>query len=123
MDKKISRIDELKITVDKLKPQFKLALPNHLSVDKFARVIQTAIMNNRALVDVDRTTFLSSCMKAAQCGLAPDGFESIIIPFKGKATFIPMVAGLLKLVRNSGELATITSQIVILDIMILMANL
>src|SRR3546814_6152413 len=44
-------------------------------------------------------------MKAAQDGLLPDGREGAIVPFKGKASWMPMVAGIMKKVRNSGEIA------------------
>lgn len=112
MAKALTKTDELKQTIDHMKTQFKLALPEHVSVDRFVRIIQSAIMTTRGLVECDRTSLLSACMKAAACGLVPDGVESVIIPYKGKAQFIQMVGGVLKLVRNSGELATITSQMV-----------
>jgi recombination protein RecT len=51
-------------------------------------------------------------MKAAQAGLLPDGREAALVMFGEKVQYMPMIAGILKLVRNSGELSSISSQIV-----------
>jgi len=112
MSKQIKPMDEIRNSLAQMSGQFKMALPAHIPVEKFLRAAQTAIATTPSLLSLDRTSLFGAIMKSAQCGLYPDGSESVIIPFKGKATFIPMVGGLLKLVRNSGELATITSQIV-----------
>jgi recombination protein RecT len=37
--------------------------------------------------------------------LLPDGREGAIVPFRGKAQWMPMVNGIMKKVRNSGEIA------------------
>jgi len=42
----------------------------------------------------------------------PDGRESAIVPFGGKARYMPMVAGICKKARNSGEIGTIDAQVV-----------
>jgi recombination protein RecT len=55
-------------------------------------------------------------MKAAQDGLLPDGREGAMVIFKTKdgpkAQWMPMIAGLRKKVRNSGEIATWDSHVV-----------
>jgi recombination protein RecT len=51
-------------------------------------------------------------MKAAADGLVPDGKEAAFVKFGDTATYMPMVAGILKKVRNSGELSTIDAQVV-----------
>ena len=112
MSKALKPIDEVRHTLTQMSTQFKMALPAHINVDKFVRAAQTAIATSPMLLNMDRTSLLAACMKAAQTGLLCDGSESAIIPFKGKCVFVPMVGGILKLVRNSGELATITSQVV-----------
>ncbi|MEY4501410.1 MAG: hypothetical protein RIS52_1300, partial [Pseudomonadota bacterium] len=89
--------------------QLRMALPAHISVEKFQRVALTAAQTNPALLDgtkVDRQSLFTALMKAAQTGLLPDGREGAIVPYKGKAQWQPMVAGIMKLVRQSGEIAT-----------------
>lgn len=98
--------------------QFKAALPEHVSVEKFQRVVLTAIQSSYQLVQADRVTLLKACMEAAADGLLPDGREGAIVPFRNgktgryEAQWQPMVWGLVKLVRNSGELKDIGVEIV-----------
>jgi recombination protein RecT len=51
-------------------------------------------------------------MKCAQDGLLPDGREAALVTFKDTVQYMPMVAGILKKVRNSGDLATIGAHVV-----------
>lgn len=97
--------------------QLQAALPSHVSVDKFARVVLTAVQSNYMLVQADRTSLLKSCMEAAADGLLPDGREGAIVPYRRKggaieAQWQPMVWGLVKLVRQSGELLDIGTEII-----------
>lgn len=105
-------IDEVRINLSKMETQFQMALPKQIQPDKFVRVAITAVQNLPALLGCDRTSLYSACMKAAQDGLLPDGREGAIVPFKGQAVWMPMVGGILKKVRNSGELASIASEVI-----------
>src|SRR5687768_9095425 len=92
-----------------MRQQIKMALPSHISVEKFERVATTAVQTNPDLLNpqkVDRRSLFGALVRAAQDGLLPDGREGAIIPFKGKAAWMPMVAGIMKKVRNSGEIAS-----------------
>lgn len=114
--KTIAPIDDVRNSLTKMKEQFKAALPPQISVDKFTRVAMTAIQANPGLLTTDRRSLFGELMKCAQDGLLPDGREATIQVYKIKgvpaAKYMPMIGGILKKVRNSGELATITSQIV-----------
>lgn len=110
----LSPINALKESIRAL--IFRDALPKHISEEKFKRVLLTAVTQNPALVDADRTSLFAACMKSAQDGLLPDGREAALVTFKTregvKVQFMPMLGGLLKKIRNSGELSSITAQIV-----------
>jgi recombination protein RecT len=115
--KQLSPIEALKQNIMSMTTQFQAALPQHVSVDKFVRVILTAANSNPKLVSADRNSFFSACMKAASDGLLPDGKEAALVPFfmKGGAVainYIPMLSGILKKVRNSGQLASIDARLV-----------
>jgi recombination protein RecT len=89
--------------------QLKMALPTHISPEKFERVCTTAVQANPSLLDpqkVERRSLFGALVRAAQDGLLPDGREGAIVPFKGKAQWMPMVAGIMVKVRRSGEIAT-----------------
>lgn len=103
-------IDIVRNAIQKMAPQFKAALPAHVSVEKFMRVTLTAVQTTPSLLEADRRTLFASATRAAQMGLLPDGREGAIVTFKNQCQFMPMLAGILKLVRNSGELASIDAQ-------------
>jgi recombination protein RecT len=94
-------------------PQFEAALPKHVSVEKFTRVALTAIQNNPDLaVKADRTSLFGAIVRLAQDGLLPDGREAAIVMFGNKAQAMPMIAGILKKVRQSGDVAKVSAQVV-----------
>lgn len=105
-------IDEIASTLTRMEPQFKQALPAHVSVEKLRRVLITSISQTPALLSADKPSLYNACMKAAQAGLLPDGREAALVMFGDKVQYMPMIAGILKLVRNSGELSSISSQII-----------
>lgn len=111
-----NQLEIIKKDISAMGPQFAMALPKHIPVEKFTRVLVTAVSTSPNLLDADRKTLFAACMKSAQDGLLPDGREAAIVTYSGKngvvAQFMPMVSGILKKVRNSGELASITAQVV-----------
>lgn len=114
--KAISVVDEVRGSLQKLSSQFKAALPPQIPVERFIRVAQTAITTSPQLMEANRASLWAACVKAAQDGLLPDGKEAVLVTYKTKAGIIanyqPMVGGILKKVRNSGELASISPHIV-----------
>jgi recombination protein RecT len=106
------------LSSDSMKAQIKAALPSHVSVDKFVRILLTALSNNPQLAQADRNSLLVACMKCAQDGLLPDGRESALVTFKNNSKgiievqYLPMYEGILKKLRNSGELASIFAEVI-----------
>lgn len=98
--------------VRKMEKQFALALPDHVSPEKFVRVVVTAIQSNPDLKNADRMSVLAAALKCAQDGLMPDGKEAALVTYGNKAQYLPMIAGVLTKVRRSGELRTISAHIV-----------
>lgn len=104
--------------------QFQAALPAHIPIERFKRVVLTAVQQNPKLATADRPTLFTSAMKAAQDGLLPDGREGALVIYNTKikengaekwidaVQWMPMVAGLRKKVRNSGEIATWDAHVV-----------
>lgn len=102
--------------LDQLEPAIRAALPEHVPFDRFRRVVLTAVNMSIGtptdLLRADPRLVLMAALRAAQDGLMPDGREGVIMLFKGKPVWMPMVGGLLKLARNSGEIASLQSQVV-----------
>jgi recombination protein RecT len=99
-------IEVVRDQLTSLEGQLEAALPAHIPVERFNRVVMTAIQNNMDLLRCDRKSLFNACMKAAQDGLLPDGREGAIVPYKGEATWMPMIGGIRKKVRNSGEISS-----------------
>ena len=99
----------------------KKMLPPSVPSDKFVRTVQTAITLNPDLAEADKNSVLTSCMKAAADGLVLDGREAALTiyntkqkdgSYKKMAQYIPMVAGIIKRVRNSGEVSRLNAFVV-----------
>lgn len=95
-----------------MEPEFKAALPPHIPVEKFARVAMTAIQQTPALAQADRRSLFGAFVKLAQDGLLPDGREAAVVLFSGKAQAMPMIGGILKRIRQSGEVARVSAHVV-----------
>jgi recombination protein RecT len=92
--------------------EFRGALPAHIPVERFMRCILTAVQQNPYLLTLDRPSLFAAAMKAAADGLLCDGREAALVPFKKQVQYMPMVAGILKKCRNSGELSSIVAKVV-----------
>lgn len=107
-----SPVAVVKQNLSAMAPEFRAALPAHVTVEKFTRVAQTAILSNPNLMRADRASLFGSITKLAQDGLLPDGREAALVMFGQQVQAMPMIAGVLKKIRQSGEVAKISAQVV-----------
>lgn len=105
-------VQVIRQNLTQMAPEFEAALPKHITVEKFTRVAMTAIQNNPDLQNADRRSLFGSIVRLAQDGLLPDGREAAIVLFGNKAQAMPMIAGVLKKIRQSGEVAKVSAQVV-----------
>lgn len=106
IEKKKHPMIEFREQLEERAPEFVAALPAQIPVERFMRVVMTAVQMNPALLNCNRRSFWNACMKAAQDGLLPDGRDGAIVQYKDDAQWMPMIGGIRKKVRNSGEIAT-----------------
>lgn len=116
--------ENLRTQIAKMDKQFAAALPPHIPAERFTRVVQTALTGNPDLQKADRASLFEAAMKAAQDGLLPDGRDGALVIFNTKVKrggreewikkvqWMPMVGGILKKIRNSGELLSISAHVV-----------
>jgi recombination protein RecT len=90
-------------------------LPANVSFDAFKNAAIVALTDNPAIFGCNRDSLFRSIRRLAAAGLVPDGREAAIVPFKGQAQAMPMVYGLIKVARNSGEIASIWAEVVMGD--------
>ncbi|QND53446.1 recombinase RecT [Phyllobacterium sp. 628] len=103
----------LRTRLDQMTPEFKKALPGHISAEKFVRTAQTAIALTRNIEKIKNPqSLLAACTKAAADGLVLDGREAaLVVDYNGEVQYRPMMRGLLKLAYNSGEIRGIVVEI------------
>ena len=106
---------------DSFQNALKAALPRTITVDRMIRVVLSAMTQAPKLLDCTPESVLLSVLRAAAMGLEPDGGplgQGYLVPyFNGKTKrtecqFIPGYRGLVKLARNSGEIASVTAEVV-----------
>ena len=112
---KAEQFDRVKrfITSPKSMGEIAMALPKHITKEKMARVVVTAILRTPKLLECEPVSIMDAVLQASQLGLLPDGVlgHGYILPYRNKqtgkyiATFIPGYKGLIDLARRSGEIA------------------
>lgn len=116
---------ELAQVIEQEAPKWAAALPSQIKPEAFKRAVLTALSFDPALQEADRRTFLTACLRAAQDGLIPDKKEGAFVIFSTKVKtqdnkeawvkavqWMPMVYGIVKKLRQSGEIASIASKVV-----------
>lgn len=108
--------------LDKMDDKLKAALPKHIPVDRFKRTVMTALNNDPGLLKAERQSLFNACLKCAQDGLLPDGREAALVIYRtknkqtgryeDKAQYLPMIYGLHKKVRQSGEISLFNAFVV-----------
>lgn len=113
-----AKASDLKAELAQMTLQFQAALPTGIDPERFIRTIVTAVQLEPKLLDADRTSLYMACMKAAQDGLLLDGREAGLSLYNDRqrggqtVAYLPMVGGILKKVRQSGEISSIRAHCV-----------
>ena len=102
--------------------QLKSLLPNSVPYDRFVTCAKTAFINGSGIEKAEKKSVIAALCKCALDGLVPDGNEAVLLPFncnvgtygndlwEVRANYIPMVSGILKRARMSGEVLNISSK-------------
>lgn len=99
-----SPASNLSAFMDKHKSQIALALPKHISADRMVRLAMTSFSQNKSLQSCDMHSIFASVVIASQLGLEIGvGGQGYLVPYKGKATFVPGWQGLVDLVSRAGR--------------------
>jgi len=103
--------EKIDIQLKNMEHGFLAALPPHIPVERFIRVVLTAVRSDKALLEANRLSLFEAAMRAAQDGLLPDKREGAFVMFKGTVQWMPMIGGIIKKMHNSGEILSITANI------------
>lgn len=102
------------------KQQIAVALPKHLTPERMIRIAMTAVSTTPKLQECPPVTIAAAIVQASILGLEPSSVlgEAYLVPYwngKTQRTECQLIAGyqgLVKLARQSGEVAMIDSQVV-----------
>ncbi len=105
---------------NRVKSEIMKALPRHMNADKLIRVAMTSIQRNPKLMDCSRQSLLGCIMTCAALGLEPDQFlgQAYLVPFWNEkkkcneAQLIPGYRGYIALARRTGEVQSVSAQVV-----------
>lgn len=120
----IAPIQQFQQEIQAQKAELKAILPDHLPVERFVKTAMIAIQSNPDLLNADRQSLFTSLQRCAGDGLVPDNREAALVEFNTKVKvngkdewikkiqYMPMVDGVLKRARQSGEVSIITARAV-----------
>ena len=97
------------IQSDKFRSEVALALPAHVKPERFQRVLLTAVLNDDRLLQVDPNKVVKAALQIAPLGLFTDkllGEAALVVDGKQEVQVRVMYRGLLKLMRQSGDVAS-----------------
>jgi recombination protein RecT len=114
--------------LERFTPELEMALPDHIPVERFKRVVLTAINSSTPqnnLAGADRRSLFTACVRCAQDGLYPDGREAALVVFNTRhkdangqeywaplVQYLPMIQGIRKRMRNTGEVRSAVAEVV-----------
>ena len=112
----LTPIGQICQALDKMEPSLNESLEGTgISTKRFLAVAKTAIQSHPQkdkLAGADRGSLFLAVKNASSDGLMPDGREAALVVYGDKVQYQPMVQGLVKLARKSGEIESINSEVV-----------
>lgn len=97
---------------EQFKQAVRMALPKHLTADRFIRVAINATLRSPKLLNCNKESFFRALMDLSSYGLEPDGRRAHLIPFGSEVQLIIDYKGLVELVRRSGDVSYIHADVV-----------
>lgn len=113
------KFSSLRTMLEGMKPQFAMALPKHMSVERLMRIALTSVQRTPRLLDCTPKSFLGALMLAAQVGLEPDGVtgRAYLIPRRiqgvWEVCFQTGYQGQVELCQRSGQIKSVNAEVVL----------
>lgn len=112
------RVENFKSQMDAQVAEITKTIPAGMTAERFMGIMQTSVLRDPKLLTADRSSLWLSARQCAQDGLVPDGKEAALVRFWNKkmgcevVQYFPMVFGIIKRVRNSGDVSGLVAAIV-----------
>jgi len=116
----VQKFNTVKAMVEKNLGAIQMALPKHLSPDRFARVFYTTILKTPKLLDCEPRSLVSALIQCSELGLEPINAlgQIYLLPFyntkarRYEVQIIPGYRGYIQLAQNSGKIVDISAHVV-----------
>lgn len=103
---------DLKTDIRRLLDPSQMEIPIGVTVEGFLNAFTIAAVVNPDILGCDPRSIYKACRELVSRGLVPDGREAALVPFKRECTAMPMVYGLIKTMRNSGEVGSVRTGLI-----------
>jgi recombination protein RecT len=110
---------QVPLLLEKMKSQLTLVLPGHMSAERMTRIALTEFRKTPKLAECDPMSICASVLMSAQLGLEVGVLgQGYLVPYWNKklncyeCQFIPGYRGFITLARRSGQIISISTQIV-----------
>jgi recombination protein RecT len=118
MSTEIKEVSKEKTTVkehinsEAFREKLRVALPKHLTPERFAGVALTQINTNPGLLNCTQESLFKCLLQLGQIGLEPDGRRAHLVPFGKECTLLIDYKGLVELALRNGDVARIHADVV-----------
>lgn len=104
-------LDKARSTLATMAPQMQMVLPPSIKPERMNRIIMNALQTTPKLLECNFQSFMKAAMTVAYLGLEPEGVlgQAYLVPYKGEVQAQIGYKGLIRLARNSGEVASLTA--------------
>ena len=104
----VAKVDPFKDTMRRMNKEIQDALPKHMSVEHFSRVVTTEVKKNPTLMNCNPASLMSAILLSAQLGLEVGTFgHCYFIPYKQQVQFQIGYRGLIELILRSGKITNV----------------
>ena len=109
MSNEITQTRDLKVLLssEAMRSQFALALPKHLTAERFCRIAITALTRTPKLAECTQESFMRCLLDLSALGIEPDGRRAHLIPYGKECTLILDYKGIAELIMRSGLVSSI----------------
>lgn len=100
------------LTGDEFKRQVAMALPKHLTPERFIRVALTALNRVPKLANTTPQSLFKCLLDCSALGIEPDSRRAYLIPYGSECTLIISYMGLIELVKRNGDVSNVFGALV-----------
>ena len=111
IERKPEKKEGLRDLIIRMKDQFALALPKHITPKDLLAVL-TTINKTPKLAECTKESLLACLMDCSALGIEPDNRMAYLIPYGNQCTLIVGYKALVALARRSGEISDIHADVV-----------